>query len=66
MIHMLDLKADSCRWPLWPDGEIPSHQFCGAVADSGSYCAEHTIRAKRTAPALPEQSRPAWTEKVLR
>jgi len=36
-VALLDLTAESCRWPV---GEAPFH-FCGLKATQGSYCDHH-------------------------
>jgi len=40
-ITLMDLSADTCRWPLWRADTAPSDKrYCGAVTAEGSvYCA---------------------------
>ena len=39
-VSILDLKHDSCRWPLG-DPLLETFAYCGSVATRGSYCAGH-------------------------
>jgi hypothetical protein len=44
-ISLIDLKHDSCRWPLHQDGAAA--RFCGdpRISDRLAYCEEHCRRA---------------------
>jgi len=45
----------TCQFPLWPDGSMPTHEFCGAPAHHGtSWCAYHL--ACISAPVEAERS----------
>ena len=34
---------DYCRWPLWADGEPPSHKYCNHLTAPGKvYCPMHS------------------------
>jgi GcrA cell cycle regulator len=37
------LTKSSCRWPF---GDHAPFKFCGAHADCGPYCPEHTVRGR--------------------
>jgi GcrA cell cycle regulator len=51
---IMDLTADTCRWPVGTPGE-PGFFFCGGATGGSVYCPGHTKRA--TQPA-PPRSRP--------
>lgn len=48
--------ARSCQFPLWAEGERPSHQYCGKPVAIGSYCAACHAVTHRAGTALY----PAW------
>ncbi|MBE1237955.1 global cell cycle regulator GcrA-like protein [Phaeovibrio sulfidiphilus] len=65
---VVDLKADSCRWPIG-DPRHPNFHFCGKTAIPGKpYCSEHAqiayvsssrVREEEPAPAAPAATAPA-------
>lgn len=53
---LLDLEADSCRWPFG-DPKQPDFHFCNGTAEAGlPYCKFHTARAYR--PPVPRVHEP--------
>ena len=35
-----------CRWPMWPHGAMPNHQYCGDRSLRGRpYCVAHAAKA---------------------
>jgi GcrA cell cycle regulator len=49
-VSLMDLKRNSCRWPLG-DPQSSSFMFCGAVQEPDcSYCSRHAFIAFRGAP----------------
>lgn len=40
-VRMMDLTADSCRWPVNDPDPKGEHLFCGHPKKYGSYCAAH-------------------------
>jgi hypothetical protein len=50
-IGLVELTADTCRWPLWTDETAPvDKRFCGAhAADGSSYCQTHHRRSRAAA-----------------
>lgn len=43
LITLMELKADSCRWPY---GDKAPYKFCGQkICGSRSYCQTHTIKS---------------------
>jgi GcrA cell cycle regulator len=41
-VSLLDLKHDSCRWPLG-DPFLDDFAYCGMAATRGAYCAGHAL-----------------------
>ncbi|MGH6969097.1 MAG: GcrA family cell cycle regulator [Stellaceae bacterium] len=41
-----------CVWPMWPDADPPSLEFCGEPCDGGPYCTAHTKMASGGRPAV--------------
>jgi len=44
-LTMMDLEADSCRWPVNDPPPRGEHLFCGHPKRFGSYCAAHAERS---------------------
>ena len=44
-LRMMDLEADSCRWPVNDPPPRGEHLFCGHPKRFGSYCAAHAERS---------------------
>lgn len=44
-ISLLQLKNDTCRWPLGEMQDRPPYLFCGQVVFVGPYCTAHHERA---------------------
>lgn len=58
-----------CCWPLWGDHARPTHRYCGAPRERGSYCAAHAREAYAPAPARriePEEAEALRAAAVLR
>lgn len=59
----------SCCWPLWGDHARPTHRYCGAPRERGSYCGAHAREAYAPAPARriePEEAEALRAAAVLR
>ncbi|MFL6708207.1 MAG: GcrA family cell cycle regulator [Massilia sp.] len=41
-----------CLWPMWADGERPTHRYCGEPAVVRSYCRAHHHESKGTTKEL--------------
>jgi len=44
-LTLLQLRRDSCRWPLGEMQDRPPYLFCGRVVFVGPYCTAHHERA---------------------
>jgi len=45
-LKLSELRADSCRWPMWPHDGTGDRVFCGQRARLGQpYCPEHHVMA---------------------
>ena len=45
-----------CLWPMWPDGERPSHEYCGqGRAPAGPYCEQHRVKSVRNFDEEPRR-----------
>lgn len=45
-VPLLELRRDSCRWPVGGSSKTPATGFCGCAAVEGkSYCPEHHARS---------------------
>jgi hypothetical protein len=45
-IKLMDLKSNTCRWPLWKDGDNKK-LYCGTTCDK-TYCKKHSELAYAT------------------
>jgi hypothetical protein len=46
-MRILDLREDSCRFPMWPDYGPISFEYCGNKISAGSrYCPHHRARMR--------------------
>ena len=49
-------SSGGCLWPMWPDGERPTHEYCGdARASCGTYCEDHRVRSIRNFDVEPRR-----------
>lgn len=39
-VNFANLRADHCRWPLWPSAD-KEKKYCGCKVWKGKYCEEH-------------------------
>jgi len=64
MVGLLDLKMNSCRWPIG-DPKEPGFHFCGAQVSTGKpYCPEHCKVAYTSLKELTLQNAKAKKEKA--
>lgn len=70
--HMMDLRPNTCRYPMWGDGPI-TFEFCGKPAKPESpYCAAHhatchvdTEKFERLAKSWTPERRAQARERML-
>lgn len=50
------MSPRGCRWPMWPHGAKPTHEYCGCARRAGSsYCDQHFKKALRDHETEPRQ-----------
>jgi GcrA cell cycle regulator len=43
-VHLLELRANQCRFPLWGNRERSNYQYCGCRIDpKATYCDKHRL-----------------------